>query len=237
MKSSFNLLDEPWVTCIRLDGTRATVGLRDALVQADALWDLGGESPIVDAATYRLLLTVLHRVFGPPDVQAWGELWKKRRRDAATIDEYLSAWRHRFDLFDSERPSYQAAEPRTKPKSIISLIQHVASGRNPSLFDHHTEAEGLALSPAEAARARNPAADDTAIERRFTAVLRSHPHDFPFYLRQAVSYLKSKEIAVNWHQLLRDILAWSHPDHYVQKRWAHGFWGSAARPDIASEER
>ena len=144
-------MDDPWIACIRLDGTRATLGLRDALVQADALWDLSGEPRIVDAATHRLLLAVLHRVFGPLDVQAWGELWKKRRWDAATIDEYLSAWRHRFDLFDSERPFYQVAEPRVKPKSIISLIRHVASGRNPTLFDHHTEAEGLALSPAEAA--------------------------------------------------------------------------------------
>lgn len=119
MKPSFNLLDDPWIAYIRLDGTHATVKLRDALVQADALWDLSGESSIVDAATYRLLLAVLHRVFGPPDVQAWRELWKKRRWDAATIDEYLSAWRHRFDLFDSERP--------------FKLLSHASSPNRSSL--------------------------------------------------------------------------------------------------------
>lgn len=106
-----------------------------------------------------------------------------------------------------------------------------------SLYAHHRASGGVGNMGDHFARARNPAAGDTAIERRFTAVLRSHPDDFPLYLRQAVSYLKSKEIAVNWHQLLRDVLAWSHPDHYVQKRWARGFWGSAARPDIASEDR
>ena len=89
-----------------------------------------------------------------------------------------------------------------------------------SLYAHHPASGGVGNMGDHFARARNPAAGDTAIERRFTAVLRSHPDDFPFYLRQAVSYLKSKEIAVNWHQLLRDMLAWSHPDHYVQKRWA-----------------
>jgi CRISPR system Cascade subunit CasB len=63
-----------------------------------------------------------------------------------------------------------------------------------------------------------------AVERRFTTLLASHPDDLPNALRQAISFLKSKDQPVNWHQLMRDMLAWDHPDRYVQKRWASAFW-------------
>jgi CRISPR system Cascade subunit CasB len=62
------------------------------------------------------------------------------------------------------------------------------------------------------------------LERRFTVLLSAHVDDLPFYLRQAISFLKSKEVAVNWNQLLSDLLNWDHPDHFVQKAWARSFW-------------
>ena len=64
-----------------------------------------------------------------------------------------------------------------------------------------------------------------ALERRFTALLAAHPDDLPDYLRQAVSFLKSKDIPVNWNQLLRVLQNWGHEDRYVQKNWARSFWG------------
>ena len=75
---------------------------------------------------------------------------------------------------------------------------------------------------------RNNPDNNQAIERRFTALLTTHPDDLAFYLRQAVSFLKSRPepVAVNWHQLMRDVLAWG--DAYkqpgVQKQWARYFW-------------
>ncbi len=78
--------------------------------------------------------------------------------------------------------------------------------------------------------------DQTAIERRFTAMLNAHPDDLPDYLRQAVSFLKSKEVAINWAQLLRDLQAWGHPDKYVQKRWADEFWSHPAMPESPNSE-
>ena len=77
------------------------------------------------------------------------------------------------------------------------------------------------------AHTRSPDSDNTAIERRFVALLAAHPDDLDFYLRQAVSFLRSKEVPVNWQQLLSDVLAWSHPERYVQKAWARAFWGRA----------
>jgi CRISPR system Cascade subunit CasB len=74
-------------------------------------------------------------------------------------------------------------------------------------------------------RRKNPGSDDTALERRFTALLAAHRDDLTFYLRQTVSFLKSKEVPVNWNQLFRDIQHWGYESRSVQKRWARAFWG------------
>jgi len=63
-----------------------------------------------------------------------------------------------------------------------------------------------------------------AMERRFVALLATHPDDLPDVLRQAVSLIRSREVPINWDQLLWDVLHWSHPDRYVQRRWAGQFW-------------
>jgi len=152
MKPSFNLLERPWMPCIRRDGTPLELGLRETLAQAHQLRELHGESPLVTAALYRLLLAVLHRVFGPRSRDQWKQLWSAGRWDMAQLDAYFERWQQRFDLFDAQRPFYQAPDQRVKPKSVISLIYEVASGNNPTLFDHHTEDEGITLTPAQAAR-------------------------------------------------------------------------------------
>lgn len=72
---------------------------------------------------------------------------------------------------------------------------------------------------------REPQGNNDALERRFSALLAAHPEDLPFYLRQAVSFIKSKgEIPINWSQLLDDLMRWDHPDRYVQRQWARAFW-------------
>jgi CRISPR system Cascade subunit CasB len=94
-----------------------------------------------------------------------------------------------------------------------------------ALYASHPAPGGSGTMGAHFAQARGREGGDTAIERRFTALLAAHPDDLDTYLRQAVSYLRSKEVPVNWHQLLSDVVAWGHPERYVQKRWARAFWG------------
>ena len=153
MSPTFDLLQSPWIPCIQNDGTFVELGLRDALVRAHELRELSGESPLVTAALYRLLLAVLHRALqGPADADEWADLWNAGRWDAAQLDAYLERWQHRFDLFHPERPFYQAPDERVKPKSVTSLILDIASGNNRTLFDHHTDSDGISLTPAQAAR-------------------------------------------------------------------------------------
>lgn len=93
-----------------------------------------------------------------------------------------------------------------------------------ALFAYHPDPGDAGNLGAAFRQTLDAQGDNTAIERRFTALLAAHPDDLPFYLRQAVGFLKSKEVAVDWSQLFTDLLAWGHPDSYVQKQWARAFW-------------
>ncbi len=150
---SFNLVDEAWLPCLNLEGEAKTLSLRETLTQAHHLQALAGDSSPQTAAMHRLLLAILHRVFGPKDEEEWAALWRAERFEANKLNAYLDECRHRFDLFDAERPFYQSPDDRVKPKSTISLSHDRASGNNATLFDHHTEDIGETLTPAQAARA------------------------------------------------------------------------------------
>lgn len=78
------------------------------------------------------------------------------------------------------------------------------------------------------------------IERRFTYLLAAHPQDLHFHLRQAITFLRSKEKAVNWEQFMWDIAKWNDPDERpkVQEKWAGRFWQALKTEDTnqSSEE-
>ena len=150
MTQTFNLLRERWLPCLQRDGTVREFSLRDALMQASDLLDIIGETPLQTMALYRLLLAILHRVFGPENDLVWAELWRDGW-NSAEIDQYLNEWSHRFDLFDTDRPFYQASnlELSSQPISVKRMF-HQKSHPN-TLFDHQT-LTGLNITPASAAR-------------------------------------------------------------------------------------
>jgi CRISPR system Cascade subunit CasB len=63
------------------------------------------------------------------------------------------------------------------------------------------------------------------LDRRVEVLLDSNMAQLSFRLRQAVRLLKSKQVAVNWRQLLDDLLRWNYVNRAVQKRWARAYFG------------
>lgn len=154
MNPSFNLVREPWIP-VRLhnDDGFHELPLREALARAHEIAELADPSPLVTAALHRLLLAVCHRIWGPENERAWQQLWEARQFDQQALDDYLSQWEHRFDLFDHSHPFYQVAGlPRERATTIAKLGHEFTAGNNPVLFDHRLDAAPRPLSPAHAAR-------------------------------------------------------------------------------------
>jgi CRISPR system Cascade subunit CasB len=101
-----------------------------------------------------------------------------------------------------------------------------------ALFAYHPAAGGNGNMGDHFARARAAQACETAVERRFSALLAAHRDDLPFCLQQAVGFLCSKDVAVDWNQLLSDVMAWGDPEcrECVKRSWARAFWGRAETP-------
>lgn len=163
MTHSFSLVDEPWIPVVSAGEVRE-VGLREALVRAHEFGGLACARPPEHAAVFRLLLACLYRIFGGPGVSGLADgtfpkLYGAGHFDAAAVDVYFGRWRHRFDLFDPERPFAQVtgiARANGVPgdEGPISLLEFDrASGANATLFDHSVDAQPSARTPAQAARA------------------------------------------------------------------------------------
>ena len=152
MTYSFDLINEPWIPCRTLHGERREFGLRELLVQAHELREVQGDTPLVTAAILRLLLALLHRVYGPASAAAWGELWRAGRWDPAPLNAYFARWGNRFDLFHPEHPFMQARDERVKPTPITAMIHTFVGGVAVPLFNHPSLAEQYPVSAALAAR-------------------------------------------------------------------------------------
>jgi CRISPR system Cascade subunit CasA len=150
----FDLIDQAWIPCVDLEGQQKELGLRAALITAHELREISDPSPLVTVALHRLLLAALHRVFGPATINEWEALWEGRRLPGGPLAAYLDRWRHRFDLFDPDRPFYQTAGLEEEyATSASKLLHELSSGNNATLFDHTHKDSAFVLTPPQAARA------------------------------------------------------------------------------------
>ncbi len=80
------------------------------------------------------------------------------------------------------------------------------------------------------------ASESEGPERRMVALLNASSRDLSDHLRYAVSLLKTKDIALDWAQLLRDIQDWDLPDHRVQRDWARAFWAGTTTDPLPERQ-
>jgi CRISPR system Cascade subunit CasB len=118
------------------------------------------------------------------------------------------------------------------PKKV-SREQEAAYYMVASLFAYHPISASEGNLGAHLRKTFFSEGDNASTERRFTALLAARYDDLTVYLRQTISFLKSKNVAVNWQQLFYDLKYWNHPEGFVQKRWAKSFWG---RPSKENQE-
>jgi CRISPR system Cascade subunit CasB len=66
-----------------------------------------------------------------------------------------------------------------------------------------------------------------SVSLRFQALLDSDAEDLAMPLRHAVTLVRSKDIAIDYDDLLHTIRWWGSEDRNRQRRWAREFWGTA----------
>lgn len=156
--TKFNLVEEPWIQCLMSDGTTTSLSLLETLTKAHEIKHIISDSPLVDISVHRFLLVVLHRTFGPRNFEEWKTIWKKSSWPERELREYFANWKHRFNLFDEERPFYQYPKVTKKGGDdsdklpIATLMQEKATGANATLFDHSFKAQEGYCPPSVAAR-------------------------------------------------------------------------------------
>lgn len=155
---SYNLVDSPWVSCSRLDGTQALLSLREVFEQAPRLSRITGESPLQATAVFRVLLVIFWRSHlehgeladGDPS-DWWTELFYGEGDFSAPIRKYLDEHRSRFDLIDSTTPFMQVADLQKRDGSFEAPSRLVPEAES----EYFTQRAGLGkerLSLPEAAR-------------------------------------------------------------------------------------
>lgn len=153
-EQGFNLLDQPWIVVLALDGREHEVSILDLFAQAPQLSAIGGEVPTQAFAITRLLVAFLHRALdGPADQKEWAELWSQRALPMTPIQRYAERVWHRFNLFDERAPFFQVPGLETTKGEVSGLEKIVADVPNGApLFTTRSVSNLARLEPGEAAR-------------------------------------------------------------------------------------
>jgi CRISPR system Cascade subunit CasB len=70
------------------------------------------------------------------------------------------------------------------------------------------------------------------VQLRFRALLDADPEDLPNHLRHAVTLVRSRDLAIDYDELLQAVRWWGSENKNRQRRWAREFWA----PPESNEE-
>ena len=141
MQSHFNLVDEPWVSCVYVDGRAKDVSLRTVFRDAPFIRTLSGDLPQQETALLRFLLGIMYRAFLDEGMSRgdmrlmWKSMWESGRFAEGYLDEYLDAFHDRFHLIGGDRPFYQTPGlAYAGDKTMDSIGEIIADVPKPDKF-------------------------------------------------------------------------------------------------------
>ena len=130
----YDVLTEPWITVVTLDGKTEETGIRGFFEKAHLYRDVVFDSPLEVYAVQRMLIAFLMDAYSPERARDRKKLLQKGRFDMDVIDRYIADCRAEgvtFDLFDKERPFMQAPydaeldEGKSKPAANLFCCESV----------------------------------------------------------------------------------------------------------------
>ncbi len=103
--TSFNLIEQPWITVVTADFQVKEVSLIQLFETWEDLREIQAENPPTTLALYRFLLAILHRAYqGPIDEEHWQEIVEDNGNKAIN---YLQDQFDCFDLLQTNKPFMQ----------------------------------------------------------------------------------------------------------------------------------
>ncbi len=140
----------------------------------------------------------------------------------------LNEARNVYDVFFSALPYGVSNDPNTQSDFfLIATLFALGTHRNDPKVSNPPRNLGASLRMERLERGTDKAG---SLDKRFNALLDVDREQLPFRLRQIISLLASRTIAIDWVQLLRDVRYWGHPDRGVQRRWAEAYYRSIPVP-------
>lgn len=150
----FNLIDQPWIPVLMVDGQTRQVSIREFFEQATEIVDIAAELSTMRFAIFRILFVIMRRACDDAleeDPKAgWKDLWQSGV-PLADINDYLDEVRDRFDLLDPVKPFMQTPGLRTAKGEWRSLDILIAD--SPGVDALYTQTDpNITLSYAQAAQ-------------------------------------------------------------------------------------
>lgn len=141
---SFNLVTEPWIPVLDINGKQHLVSLLELYEKANEWADLA-VGPLETIALFRLFIAITQRALdGPKNREEWET--SGERLIAASL-EYLNRWKARFDLF-GDNPFLQIKSLTSNNRSKTDKLDFaLATGNSNTLFDQGSVEDGRMHSP------------------------------------------------------------------------------------------
>jgi CRISPR type I-E-associated protein CasA/Cse1 len=130
----FNLLTEPWLPAVGLDGEKKFLSLNDFLLSAHELERFDFPLPGLETAVMRFLVAMVHIAGAPQNKQEW-EAWLARGKFDDAFINGLRKYEDKLDLFSPTEPFMQVVDiTEDKMKTVEKLIEFFPSGNNHNHF-------------------------------------------------------------------------------------------------------
>lgn len=146
-RPDLDLLVDPWLPVVGLDGVRREVSLLEALEGAHLLREVADPSPLVAFGIYRFLAAVLQAYLPVASLGEWATVWERERFQTDFLDRVRGGCHDRLRLFHPARPFYQAGDisvdgkPAEGVKTVGYLFLEESTGTNVTHFSHRGDGD------------------------------------------------------------------------------------------------
>ena len=148
----FDLLRDPWITCVVFDGGPIELGILDVLARSHELAEIVDPSPLALVGILRLCGAILQQNLELKDEDDWLRLWSRGSFEDRLCAAVVAACGERMRLFDALHPFYQSADidPQGTDhgiKSVGALFLDLSTGTAVTHYNHRQEDDHALCEP------------------------------------------------------------------------------------------